>query len=178
VISRRRLPRHCLRTAYSEKHDRGWGRPRMRYPASEKLEIIRLIDGSPLPVKRTLAQVVCRGRHFTDGTIFTNGSANLVSKTAGPGRNAHRGTAFPMTCDRMRPSACAHRCQKQSREPPIKWPSRRGLYTFKQRLAGWRSALNCVVRELSHCDVSLICVLQLMIAAIQRRSTSWALSRD
>ena len=26
----------------------------MRYPASEKLEIIRLVEQSPLPVKRTL----------------------------------------------------------------------------------------------------------------------------
>ncbi|WP_137703375.1 IS3 family transposase [Marimonas lutisalis] len=37
-----------------KKHDRGWGRRRMRYPASEKLEIIRLIEGSHLPTKRTL----------------------------------------------------------------------------------------------------------------------------
>ena len=29
----------------------------MRYPASEKLEIIRLIETSPLPVRRTLAQI-------------------------------------------------------------------------------------------------------------------------
>src|SRR3546814_18525453 len=27
-----------------KKHDRGWGRRRMRYPASEKLEIIRIVD--------------------------------------------------------------------------------------------------------------------------------------
>ncbi|WP_371229938.1 IS3 family transposase, partial [Roseovarius sp. 2305UL8-3] len=36
------------------KHDRGWGRRRMRYPASEKLEIIRLVERSHLPTKRTL----------------------------------------------------------------------------------------------------------------------------
>jgi len=29
-----------------KKHDRGWGRRRMRYPASEKLEIIRLVERS------------------------------------------------------------------------------------------------------------------------------------
>ena len=28
----------------------------MRYPASEKLEIIRTVETSPLPVRRTLAQ--------------------------------------------------------------------------------------------------------------------------
>ena len=29
----------------------------MRYPASEKLEIIRLVENSPLPVRRTLAKL-------------------------------------------------------------------------------------------------------------------------
>ncbi|WP_154666793.1 IS3 family transposase [Litoreibacter arenae] len=37
-----------------KKHARGWGRPRMRYPASEKIEIIRLVERSHLPAKRTL----------------------------------------------------------------------------------------------------------------------------
>jgi transposase-like protein len=37
-----------------KKHDRGWGRRRMRYPASEKLEIIRLVEQSHLPTKQTL----------------------------------------------------------------------------------------------------------------------------
>ena len=40
--------------AAQKKHDRGWGRRRMRYPASEKLEIIRLVEQSHLPVRRTL----------------------------------------------------------------------------------------------------------------------------
>src|SRR3954470_1539075 len=34
----------------SHKHDRGWGGRHMRYPATEKLEIIRLVEQSPLPV--------------------------------------------------------------------------------------------------------------------------------
>lgn len=40
-----------------KKNDRGWGRPRMRYPAAEKLEIIRLVEQSHLPVRRTLAKI-------------------------------------------------------------------------------------------------------------------------
>ncbi|MDQ2068067.1 IS3 family transposase [Xinfangfangia sp. CPCC 101601] len=40
-----------------KKHDRGWGRPRMRYPAAEKLEIIRLVEQSHLSVRRTLAKI-------------------------------------------------------------------------------------------------------------------------
>jgi hypothetical protein len=37
-----------------KKHDSGWGKRGMRYPASEKLEIIRLVKQSHLPVRRTL----------------------------------------------------------------------------------------------------------------------------
>src|SRR3546814_11332033 len=40
-----------------KKHDCGWGRRRMRYPASEKLEIIRIVEQSHLPAKRTLYQL-------------------------------------------------------------------------------------------------------------------------
>ena len=40
-----------------KKHDRGWGRRRMRYAAAEKLEIIRLVEQSPLPVRHTLAKL-------------------------------------------------------------------------------------------------------------------------
>ena len=40
-----------------KKHDRGWGRRRMRYPASEKLEIIRIVEQSHLPARRTLDQL-------------------------------------------------------------------------------------------------------------------------
>ena len=37
-----------------KKHDRAWGRRGMRYPASEKLEIIRLVEQSHLGVGSTL----------------------------------------------------------------------------------------------------------------------------
>ena len=40
-----------------ENRLRGWGRPRMRYPAAEKLEIIRLVEQSHLSVRRTLAKI-------------------------------------------------------------------------------------------------------------------------
>ncbi|MEL7049055.1 MAG: IS3 family transposase [Pseudomonadota bacterium] len=40
-----------------KKHDRRWGRRRMRYPASEKLEIIRLVEQSHLSARRTLAKL-------------------------------------------------------------------------------------------------------------------------
>jgi len=39
----------------------------MRYPAAGKLEIIRLVEQSPLPVRRTLAQLGIRARPFAIG---------------------------------------------------------------------------------------------------------------
>src|ERR1041385_3217151 len=48
----------CAREpATQKKHDRCWGGRRMRYPASEKLEIIRLVEQSSLPVRRTLTKL-------------------------------------------------------------------------------------------------------------------------
>ena len=40
--------------ATQKKYARGWGGTRMRYPASEKLEIIQLVERSHLPAKQTL----------------------------------------------------------------------------------------------------------------------------
>ncbi|TXH01518.1 MAG: IS3 family transposase, partial [Rhodocyclaceae bacterium] len=47
-----------------KKHDRGWGRRRMRYPASEKLEIIRIVEQSHLPTKITLDKLGVARRTF------------------------------------------------------------------------------------------------------------------
>jgi hypothetical protein len=41
----------------------------MRYPASEKAEIIELVEQSHLPAKRTLDKLGIPARPFTDGTI-------------------------------------------------------------------------------------------------------------
>src|SRR5215467_6447082 len=43
--------------AAEKKRDRGWGGRRMRYRAAEKLEIIRLVEQSPLPVRYTLVKL-------------------------------------------------------------------------------------------------------------------------
>src|SRR5438045_7137610 len=40
-----------------KKHDRGWGRRRMRCPASEKTEIIRIVEQSHLSARKTLEQI-------------------------------------------------------------------------------------------------------------------------
>ena len=41
----------------------------MRYPGSEKTEIIRLVEQSPSPARRTLEGLGIRGRLFTAGMI-------------------------------------------------------------------------------------------------------------
>jgi RNA-directed DNA polymerase len=46
-----------LRTACSKKFERGWGGRGMRYPASEKAEIIALVEQSHLPARRTLEKL-------------------------------------------------------------------------------------------------------------------------
>jgi putative transposase len=43
----------------------------MRYPASEKLEIIRLVEQSSLPVRRTLTKLGIPRATFTAGTTDT-----------------------------------------------------------------------------------------------------------
>ena len=43
----------------------------MRYPASEKLEIIRVVEESALPVRRTLERLAFRAPPSTAGTICT-----------------------------------------------------------------------------------------------------------
>jgi len=49
----------------------------MRYPAAEKLEIIRLVEGSHLPVRRTLARI---GVPVTTSTAGTTGTGSMVPK--------------------------------------------------------------------------------------------------
>jgi putative transposase len=46
-----------LENRRSKKHDRGWGRRGMRHSASDKTEIIRLVEQSHLPARRTLEKL-------------------------------------------------------------------------------------------------------------------------
>src|SRR4051812_33164676 len=77
-----------------KKHDRGWGRGAMRYPASEKAEIIRLVEQSHLPVRRTLEKLGIPRATFYAGTIFTEPAGLRLWATVRPGRGAS-GTASP-----------------------------------------------------------------------------------
>ena len=81
--------------AAQKKHDRGWGRRRMRYPASEKLEIIRLVEQSHLPVADAGETRHPPGQPSTAGTTGIRTAGRRPSTIAHPGRTAS-GTASPM----------------------------------------------------------------------------------
>ena len=66
----------------------------MRYSASEKLEIIRTVETSPLPVRRTLAQIGIPNRPFTLGSIAMPPAGSKHSRIARLGPSAS-GTASP-----------------------------------------------------------------------------------
>jgi transposase-like protein len=64
----------------------------MRYPASEKLEIIRIVEQSHLPVKRTLAKLgVSRPTFYRWYDLYQRfGEAGLEDRRSGPSRSWNR----------------------------------------------------------------------------------------
>jgi len=71
-----------------KKHDRGWGRLGMRYPAAEKLEIIRLVEQSHLPAKQTLDRLGPARRTFYRwyNCFLEGGPEALQDRPSRPGR--------------------------------------------------------------------------------------------
>ena len=58
----------------------------MRYPASEKLEIMRLVEQSHLPVKRTLEKLgIARATFYRWSDLYQSGGPEALD-TARPGR--------------------------------------------------------------------------------------------
>ena len=92
----------------------------MRYPASEKLEIIRLVEQSHLPVKHTLAKIgVSRPTFYRWYDLYRRfGDAGLEDHRAGPKR-----PAWNRIPDDVRTEIIAMALDRPelSRE---KWPSR------------------------------------------------------
>jgi transposase InsO family protein len=80
----------------------------MRYPASEKLEIIRLVEGARLPAKRVLAKLgVSRPTFYRWYDLYRRfGEAGLADRRSGPGRvwnripDDVRGAVLDMALDR------------------------------------------------------------------------------
>ena len=65
-----------------------WGAPRIRDPSSEKLEIIRIVEQSHQPVKRTLEQIgVSRPTFYRWYDLYRRfGEAALEDRRGGSGR--------------------------------------------------------------------------------------------
>jgi putative transposase len=74
------------------EHDRGWGRRRMRYPATEKLEIIKLVERSHLPAKQTLDRLgIARPTFYRWYDLYQRfGEDALTDKRPGPRRAWNR----------------------------------------------------------------------------------------
>src|SRR2546430_5694643 len=74
-----------------KKHDRGWGGRGMRYPAPEKAEIIRLVEQSSLPVKRTLEKLgIPRATFYRWCDLYhTGGPQALRDRPPRPDRLSH-----------------------------------------------------------------------------------------
>ncbi|MDC1381594.1 IS3 family transposase, partial [Octadecabacter sp.] len=63
-----------------KKHDRKWGIRGMRYPASEKLEIIRTVEGSHLPVKQTLDMLcIPRSTFYRWYDLYVDGGLDALA---------------------------------------------------------------------------------------------------
>ncbi|MEJ6676499.1 IS3 family transposase [Parasphingorhabdus sp.] len=75
-----------------KKHDRGWGRRRMRYPATDKLEIIKLVERSHLPAKQTLDRLgIARPTFYRWYDLYQRfGEDALKDKRPGPRRAWNR----------------------------------------------------------------------------------------
>ncbi|WP_461384281.1 IS3 family transposase [Devosia indica] len=71
-----------------KKHAAGWGRPGMRYPGSEKLEIIRLVEQSHLPTKQTLDRLgIARRTFYRWYDRYLNGGPEaLEDRSSAPSR--------------------------------------------------------------------------------------------
>src|SRR3954454_18757149 len=71
---------HAREPSAQKKHDRGWGGRRMRYPASEKLEIIRLVEQSHLPIRRTLEKLgIPRATFYRWYDLYQSGGPEALS---------------------------------------------------------------------------------------------------
>ncbi|MDE2340840.1 MAG: IS3 family transposase [Alphaproteobacteria bacterium] len=71
-----------------KKHDRGCGRRRMRYPAPEKLKIIKLVEQSHLSARLTLEKLGIARRTFNRwyDKFLTDGPEALEDKVSRPSR--------------------------------------------------------------------------------------------
>src|SRR5919112_461796 len=72
---------HAGEPPAQKKHARGWGGRGMRYPASEKLEIIRLVEQSHLPARRTLGRLgIPRATFYRWCDLYQTGGPDAIRR--------------------------------------------------------------------------------------------------
>ena len=108
----------------------------MRYPASEKLEIIRIVEQSHLPVKQTLAKIgVSRPTFYRWYDLYRRfGEAGLEDQRAGPKRPAWnripddvRGEVIEMALDK--PDLSSARSCRHVHRRDARTSSRKPVFT-------------------------------------------------
>ncbi len=99
----------------NKKQDRGWGRQRTRYPASEKLEIIRIVEQSHLPAKRTREKLGIARRTFCRwfDRNLSGGPEALEDRPSAPGRFWNR---IPVNIHDQMIELALDNCEFSSRE--------------------------------------------------------------
>ncbi|MDC3347250.1 IS3 family transposase [bacterium] len=110
-----------------KKHDRGWGRRGMRYPASEKLEIIRTVERSHLPVRRTLDKLgIPKTTFYRWYDLYQAfGEIGLEDRTTGPGRVWNR---IPDTIRQQIVELALEEPELSSRELAVRFTDTKGYF--------------------------------------------------
>ncbi|WP_408609182.1 IS3 family transposase [Allopontixanthobacter confluentis] len=110
-----------------KKHDRGWGRRRMRYPASEKLEIIRIVERSHLPAKQTLDRLgIARPTFYRWYDLYQRfGEDSLEDRRPGPRRAWNR---IPDKVQAQVLEMALERCELSPRELAVTFTDERRYF--------------------------------------------------
>jgi putative transposase len=108
----------------------------MRYPASEKLEIIRLVEQSHLPAKRTLDQLGIARRTFYRwyDRYLAGGLQALKDKPSAPGRVWNR--IAPATRDQIVEMALEE-TELSPRELAVRFTDERRYFVSEPRFTGF-----------------------------------------
>ncbi|MDR7031036.1 transposase-like protein [Rhizobium rosettiformans] len=92
-----------LENRCSKKHDCGWGRRRMRYPATESLKIIRLVEQSHLSGRQTLDKLGIPRPTFYRWYDRSRPTASRVWKTEHPRRQGCGTASLTMSATVLSP---------------------------------------------------------------------------
>ncbi|QJB69879.1 IS3 family transposase [Parasphingorhabdus halotolerans] len=110
-----------------KKHDRGWGVRGMRYPATEKLEIIKLVERSHLPAKQTLDKLgIARPTFYRWYDLYQRfGEDALEDKRPGPRRAWNR---IPDDIHDQILEMALERCELSPRELAVTFTDTKGYF--------------------------------------------------